>query len=214
MIEDLPNPIKNHILAKVNNEYKASPNTFNVTELLYCLRKAYFHRLNPKPLALKAAWYIYRGELLDEVWTPLFRRYQVRCTYRCKSVPVAIVGKFDFLDENGVLTDLKTTKNLYYVDEPKPEHVKQVRFYAWCNAVPKAQLIYADFGDAKVFPVEVGDCSDLLEELEGKALCMYLCLKKEKPPEAFGPEWLCRICEYRDDCKSDSKIVLEVRGAV
>lgn len=201
MISDLPKPIRDHILAKVNAEYRSMPNTFNLTELLYCLRKAYFHRVDPKPFALEAAWNIYRGELLDEVWTPLFQRYQVRCTYRCKNVPAVIVGKFDFLDENGVLTDLKTAKTLYYINEPKVEHVKQVRFYAWCNAVQKAQLIYADFGDVKVFPVEVGDCSDLLRELEESVSCLYLALQKGCPPDSHGPEWMCRNCEYQDECE-------------
>lgn len=200
MISDLPKSIRDHILAKVNSEYRSMPNTFNLTELLYCLRKAYFHRVDPKPFALEAAWNIYRGELLDEVWTPLFQRYQIRCTYRCKNVPAVIVGKFDFLDENGVLTDLKTAKTLYYIKEPKEEHVKQVRFYAWCNAVEKAQLIYADFGDVKVFPVEVGDCSELLADLEGRALCLYLSLHNEKPPVERGPEWMCRGCEYGPNC--------------
>ena len=203
MIEELPRPIREHILAKVNGDYRAMPNTFNLTELLYCLRKSYFQRVSPKPFELKAAWYIYRGELLDEVWTPLFPRHQVRCTYRCKNVPAVIVGKFDFLDENGVLTDLKTTKSLYYVDGPKEEHVKQVRFYAWCNAVEKAQLIYADFGDVKVFPVEVGDCMELLVDLEERVACLFWSLKNGEPPESCGPEWMCRGCEYREPCKKE-----------
>lgn len=201
MIEDLPRPIREHILAKVNTDYKSLPNSFNLTELLYCLRKTYFQRVFPQAFDLKAAWYIYRGELLDEVWTPLFSRHQVRCTHRCKNVPAVIVGKFDFLDENGVLTDLKTTKSLYYVDGPKDEHVKQVRFYAWCNAVEKAQLIYADFGDIKVFPVDVGDCTDLLIELEGKVERLFHGLECGKPPVDRGPEWMCRGCEYKEACR-------------
>lgn len=203
MIEELPRPIREHILAKVNTDYKSLPNTFNLTELLYCLRKSFFQRVVPQPFGLQAAWYIYRGELLDEVWTPLFSRHQVRCTYRCRNVPAVIVGKFDFLDENGVLTDLKTTKSLYYVTGPKEEHVKQVRFYAWCNAVEKAQLIYADFGDVKVFPVEVGDCSGLLAELEEKVECLVVSLKSGKPPAGRGPVWMCRDCGYSGACRNE-----------
>jgi CRISPR-associated exonuclease Cas4 len=206
ILEDLPTEIKEHILRKVNSDnYQGKPNTYSVTELLYCVRKAYFKRKFPKPLTIEQAFNIYRGRVFDELWSPLFRHNQVRATYRCKTVPITISGKYDFLttDNPPVLTDLKTTKSLYYITAPSEEYIKQVRFYAYQNSITKAQILYVDFGDAKVFPVEVGDCTELLSEFEAKALQLYMALIYEKIPQKeikAGAEWICTKCEYLQEC--------------
>lgn len=202
-LENLPKPIKDEILKKSNSDdYQNKPNTYSITELLYCIRKAYLKRTHPKPITIHQAFNLYRGQIFDHLWTPLFKHNQVRCTYRLKNIPITISGKYDFLDENGILTDLKTTKTLFYINEPSPEHITQVRFYAWLNSVEKAQIIYIDFGDCKVFPVEVGDCTQLLEELEAKATLLYNALRHAKSPDKnLGtPEWLCQKCEYIKEC--------------
>jgi hypothetical protein len=202
-LEDLPQPIKDEILKKANDgDYQNKPNTYSITELLYCIRKAYLKRVHPKPLTLKQAFNVYRGQIFDHLWTPLFRHNQVRCTYRCKNIPITISGKYDFLTADNILTDLKTTKTLYYINEPSSEYIAQVRFYAWLNSIEKAQIVYIDFGDCKVFPVEVGDCTLLLEDIEAKATILYWALQRGKPPEkdANSPEWLCKNCEYGQEC--------------
>jgi CRISPR/Cas system-associated exonuclease Cas4 (RecB family) len=189
-----------------DGDYQEKPNTYSLTSLLYCLRKAYYRKINPKPLTLQNAYPIYRGRLFDDKWSPLFRHNQVRCTYRCKTVPVTISGKYDFLTSTDppILTELKTTKNLHYINTPSEEYIKQVRFYAYLNSLQHAQIIYIDFGDAKVFPVEVGDTTVLLEEIERKATTLYYALKNCEPPPQ-EPSWLCNYCEYSDMCKEQQQ---------
>jgi len=202
-LEELPQPIKDQILRNANfDDYVSKPNTYSVTELLYCVRKSYYKRTNPKPVTLTQAFSLYRGKVFDDLWTPLFRHNQVRATYRCKNIPITISGKYDFIDENGVLVDLKTSKSLYFVNEPGQEYVKQVRFYAWLNSIEKARILYIDFGDAKAFDVEVGDCTSLIEELEDKASKLYFALQTKIPPERSisTPEWLCKTCDYKEEC--------------
>ncbi len=202
-LEDLPEPIKNHILKTANyDDYIGKPNTYSVTELLYCIRKAYFKRTKPKHASLEQAYNLYRGKVFDQLWTPLFIHNQVRTTYRCKKIPITISGKYDFLTQDGILTDLKTAKSLYFINEPSPEYVAQVRFYAYLNSIEKAQIIYVDFGDCKVFPVEVGDCTSLLEELDVKATQLYYALQLKQPPEKPTTlhTWLCQKCEYSQEC--------------
>lgn len=204
-LEDLPQPIKDEILKKANeNDYQNKPHTYSITELLYCIRKAYFKRTHPKPLTIQQAFNIYRGQIFDHLWTPLFKHNQVRCTYRCRNIPITISGKYDFLTVDDVLTDLKTAKTLYYINKPSPEHVMQVRFYAWLNSIEKAQIIYIDFGNCKVFPVEVGDCTKLLDDIEAKATILYWALQRGQPPkEQATPEWLCKTCEYAEECENE-----------
>lgn len=211
-LEDLPQPIKNHILRKVNDtDYHGKPNTYSLTELLYCIRKAYYKRTDPQPLTIDQAYNIYRGKIFDDLWSPLFRHNQVRATYRCRTVPVTISGKYDFLTDDGILTDLKTAKSLYFINEPSPEYKNQVRFYAYLNSIDRAQILYVDFGDAKVFPVEVGDCTDLFTELEVKAAQLYYALQQNEPPEKplITHEWLCQKCEYQTQCNQTKQVITQ-----
>jgi hypothetical protein len=117
-------------------------------------------------------------------------------------VPITISGKYDFLTQDGVLTDLKTTKSLYFINGPSPEYIAQVRFYAYLNSIERAQILYVDLGDAKVFPVEVGNCEQLLTELEVKAAQLYYALQFHAAPEKSDavPIWLCEKCEYSEEC--------------
>ncbi len=202
-LEELPKPIKDQIMRSANSDdYVSKPNTYSVTELLYCVRKSYYKRTQPKPMVLEQAFNLYRGKVFDNLWTPLFKHNQVRSTYRCRNIPITISGKYDFIDENGVLVDLKTTKSLYFINEPGLEYVKQVRFYAWLNSIEKARVLYIDFGNAKAFDVEVGNCTTLLDELEAQATKLYYALKEGKPPERslLIPNWLCEKCDYKQEC--------------
>lgn len=126
----------------------------------------------------------------------------MRCTHRVKNYPISITGKYDFLTDDGTVIDLKTTKSLYFVKEPSEEYKKQVRFYAFCNAFEKAAILYIDFGDCKYFTVDVGDCTSLIEELEGKAIMLWSALYNghapQKNPET--PTWLCQKCQYSEEC--------------
>jgi CRISPR-associated exonuclease Cas4 len=202
-LEDLPKEIKEHILRSANSEdYHSKPNTYSLTELLYCIRKAYYRRTQPKATELEAAFNMYRGKVFDNLWSPLFQHNQVRSTYRCKNIPITISGKYDFLTKDNILTDLKTTKSLYFVNEPSEEYKTQVRFYAWLNSIEKAQIVYIDFGDCKVFPVEVGDCNEMLEALELKAEILFKSIQNKAVPfkPVTAPEWMCKKCEYKEEC--------------
>jgi len=203
-LNDLPEQIKLHIVKSVNgDDYHNKPNTFSLTELLYCVRKSFYRRKIPRDLDLESSFNIYRGKVFDNLWCGLFQHNQVRSTYRCRHIPITISGKYDFITSNNVLTDLKTTKSLYYIKEPSEEYKKQVRFYAWLNSLDKAQIIYIDFGDCKVFPVEVGDCTELFEELEDKAAQLYFALENCVPPVKGADGWMCKKCEYAENCKED-----------
>ena len=203
-LEDLPKPIKEHILNYVNREYEAAPNTYSLTDLLYGIRRSYYKKSNPKPItSIKSAFNLYRGLVFDQLWTPLFKRNQIRCTYRLKYIPITISGKYDFIDENGVLTDLKMPKTLFYTTDASEEYKKQIRFYGYCNAMEKCQILSVDGGDCKKFPVETGDCTALLEELETKATILFWALQRGKAPPKDCPPWMCPDCQWTENCAKD-----------
>jgi len=216
MAESLPKLIKDHILKQANEDnYEAMPNTYSITTLLYCLRKAYYRTTLPKkPVNLKTAVNFYRGNLWDHAFTTLYKRSQVRSTYRCKNIPITISGRFDFIDEDGVLYDLKSPNSLFFIKKDGQASVhyqKQALFYCYTNAIKTAKVMYWDGNECLIYPVEVTDdlCNKLIEELEDKAAVLWASLQTGKPPakNVCNPEpWECRYCSYLSECNGETQL--------
>lgn len=213
-LDNLPKPIRDSILNEVNNDndYEAMPNNFSITELLYCLRKKYFQKTLPKkPVNLETAVHFHRGNIWDRDFCSKFKRNQVRCTYRCRNIPISISGKFDFLDENNVITDLKSPADLFYVErdgKPSLTYQKQVRFYCYCNAIPQGQVMYWNGAKCLKYPVEITDqnCLELIVELESRACLLWSSINEKKPPnkDAYPPEsWECAKCDFTLECQGE-----------
>ncbi|MCL1976904.1 MAG: hypothetical protein FWG55_02170 [Candidatus Bathyarchaeota archaeon] len=207
-LSDLPIEMQQHIWAvATHGKHVPSPNTYNLTDLLHCIRKAGFKRKLCKPLSLESAYNIFRGKIYDTKCSSCFTDNQKRVTYRCERIPHSITGLYDFItsDNPPVLTDLKTTKNVYFTNEAIFEYQKQVRLYAWNASVAHAQIIYMDFGDAEIFPVKIySDEKPLMREIEQQAVALYIAEKNGYPP---CPQYsgLCSKCEYKIECEAYSQ---------
>jgi hypothetical protein len=210
-IEDLPKPIQEMILNQSNfSEYEPMPNTYAITEILGCLRQKFFQKTLPKrPITIETAINFYRGNLWDKNFTGLFKRNQIRSTYRCRSLPICISGKFDFLYE-GTITDLKSPASLFYVKnsgKPSETYRKQVLFYCYTNAQTKGQVMYWDGHECLKYPVEVTEekCAELIEEIESRTMILWTSIHNKKAPNKilFPPEsWMCKCCEFVEECNS------------
>jgi len=201
-LSDLPQPILNDVLSGVSfkREYQPSADKLQIKELLYCLRQAYLRRLNPKPITdLKVALKIYKGTVWDKKLCGLFPVNQRYVRYHCRGCPVKINGKYDFLDGETV-TELKIVDDVAAVSYVSEVNQSQVRFYAFADGKEQAQMLYFDGLDAKRFPVVVGDCSRLVNCLEGSARVLFECLTGFcRPPKTCFP-MLCVNCEFRGEC--------------
>lgn len=116
--EHIPAPIKEHMLRTFENRIDVK-DVYHVTEILYCLRKAYLARVHPNDINMhpSSIWHIYRGSTFDAAWSPLFDINQR--TYKVERDGKTLIGKLDFVwyDEKKfekVLYDLKMPKNVYY----------------------------------------------------------------------------------------------------
>lgn len=201
-LHDLPQEIKDYIMEQAGGSYTKRDGSIDCTELLYCMRKAWLRRKYQPPKSLESAFYLFRGKLMDREFSKLFKRNQVRVTHRVPNGPV-IVGKLDWI-ESGIITDLKTTKTLFYVKGAKKEHEKQVKFYAYCENRERGKVTYMDFGGAEVFEVDCSDAHEVIKEFEGRAMVYYRCLKADEPPAPEGRDterqWECKNCECKEYC--------------
>jgi len=112
----LPKPIVDHINSKIKTR-KNIPHVYHVTELIYCLRKAYFRRVFPdrEKRNTRGSWNIYRGKTFDDLWTPLFDINQH--TLKVSRRGVIIIGTFDFVYDDklgSVLYDLKMPGSTFF----------------------------------------------------------------------------------------------------
>ena len=204
--DKLPTEIRQHIEDTIQKELEYRDGAIHVTELLYCLRRAYFRRIGVTAEQTdKSKWHFYRGLIFDKLWTGLFPRNQIRVTHRVPDGP-AIIGRFDFIiKENGedIICDLKTIANRWALkDGVKEDHVKQVKFYAWCENVQKARLIYVSFEGVKVYDIDCSDADQVVKELEEKAKLLYNYLTNKKLPPKTDRNWECQNCEFRYLCSA------------
>ena len=211
-IEMLPSTMKDKILKFANDKKPRHypPNQMYVTELVGCPRKAFFNRtLGRKKVNLQSAWYFWRGDLLDKVFSDTMEISQNRVTYpfHTKDGIIRISGYYDFVDNDGYITDLKTIKSLYYLRKdkaPKYENLMQVVFYGFCEAQEKVRLLYVDISNGEVlrFTIPVKENLYIMREFEKRAKSLYDALIKFDGTLAMkGSGWQCKRCEYKEECK-------------
>jgi len=122
-IDHLPAPILKYLGNHVSKRPQIK-NVYHVTEILYCLRKAYWRRNGGhSEIDSEGLLNIYRGNMFDKAWTPLFEHNQH--TLKSERIhPVTgelltLTGTLDFmwLDESNlekILYDLKMPKNTFF----------------------------------------------------------------------------------------------------
>jgi CRISPR/Cas system-associated exonuclease Cas4 (RecB family) len=109
-----------------------------------------------------------------------------------------------------VLIEVKSTKDLSFVNKPHTNHVMQLMFYMEATGVHNGVILYIDKNDlkSKVFEVEfdVHKAAEIFDRFK----FLHEHLKKDDIPEAEVKEvedmkWMCKFCEYKDKCDKNEK---------
>jgi len=221
-IEHLPAPIKTH-MRRTFQSRPAIKHVYHVTELLYCLRKAYYRRMaSENSIDDMGTWNIYRGNTFDNRWSPLFDKNQI--TLKSERKNITITGTLDFVwyDEKNmekVLYDLKMPKNVYYRKSGGAGkfYTAQVQVYL-AMAHENGELM--DVHRCRVMMVaddlvidEVPQKDEILDILWDRAYLLDEALETKNPSKLKGPEdsaWECRedycpgTVEWRIACKDET----------
>ena len=197
--ENLPAPIVSHLRDAMTMRH-AQPHVYHVTELIRCLRLAWYRRTYPEQVkwSVKSLLNIYRGSIYDARWTPLFKVHQKN--YRAKRRGVTITGTLDFVYE-GILYDLKmptviTYKKIYGAGQGYRRQVQAYLSLAHANGelldVHRARVLMVA-GDVVV--EEVAEWTDMLDSWPWpRAFLLDSALNSGDPSLLVGPEesWECR----------------------
>ena len=223
-MENLPTPIVDHLREALGGDRPNYDHVYHVTEVLYCLRKAYYNRVSTgkKEFDLESLWNIYRGATFDALWSPLFdtnqENYKItRTNEQGRTVTRTGTSDFNWIDEEsmeGVLYDLKMPKNLYFKKKNGAGkfYTEQVQTYlGMAHELGKHQNIHRCrvlmLADDLVID-EIPENDGMLDVVFERAFALDKALEEVDPDNLVGPEekWECnsKYCpgdvKYRLKC--------------
>jgi len=173
----------------------------HVTDLVYCLREAYWRKKEPVPPTTRTLSFFLDGarrhvvlqELLGEASEVEVEKY-------------GVTGRIDVV-HNGIPVELKTTRSNKHV----PEHyLKQLGYYAVMLGTQSGYLIIQRlFGEEPFEFYRVEWSEDEIKgvglELLWRSSLLREALKREDPsilPEVEEDvKWKCSTCQYREKCE-------------
>lgn len=198
----LPRPIVDHLRSKIQSR-PVKPHVYHVTELIYCLRRAWYKRVYPERIqwSIRGLWNVYRGSTFDNKWTPLFKTHQRN--YKVRRRGVTITGTFDFIYDTGndpILYDLKMPASVFYRKRKGAGQGRRRQVQAYI-ALAHANGEFLDVHRARVLMVaedvvveDVPEWTDMLDAwLWTRAFLLDRALRVGSPVglPAAEEEWEC-----------------------
>lgn len=200
-IEHLPERIKKHIIDTTKRDYVPPDDRIWVTEVLYCLRKAWFRRKMPKPIDIHSAWHLYRGIIFHNIWEGLYADENKKIEIPIYNTGAVLVAKYDFI-EGDTIYDLKWVADGYenYLKQgPNKSHKEQVQIYLHAKGMKRGGLIYLMSKNVKIFEFELDEDFSIYKYID-RALLLWDALKTNEPPPKTPNRKECAYCEYKDEC--------------
>lgn len=190
---------KNNMMNKLKKFFSFNRREIHVSDLVYCLRKAYFRRINGSTVTDEQVLHFIRGQSLHALLEKLYPQNEIIVMYD------GFFGTMDAFDpEKDAVVELKTVQEMYSVG-PYEHHLKQLQYYLTMTDKRIGYLIYLILGqkELKVFRVTLTDedVEDLRKELKKrKALLERALAEKNFEILPVVTDWQCRYCEFYDIC--------------
>jgi hypothetical protein len=186
------------ILQKIFKEFEESefkPNSYGITELLYCLRQSYYRRTRIDYPSLNEVYILCRGHMYHKFFGSEFQVREIRLE---KSFgDFSVVGIAD-ASKDGYLYEFKSTARLppmYY-----PQHALQIQAYDTLNDLKAKKLILVYFTMNSFVWFEVPK-KDVFGWICDRVFKLHDSLLKNQPPER--EQILCGWCPFRLECFSE-----------
>ncbi len=192
------------------------------SEVGQCMRKTWYTFRNPKPFDKELKKVFEAGNRLHEFVADVFKSDKIEEVELVeKEVPFelnvddfTISGRIDDLiriklGSRDVLVEVKSTKDLRYMEEPSESHVMQLQLYLHARHIKEGVLLYLEKNTlkSKTFHIayDVNIFNNVIERF--RLLHKRLMNGQIPPPEARLDEdkrWMCRSCQYADECFKDT----------
>ena len=178
-----------------------------VSEIASCLRKSYYERVNPQPVAPEVA-------LLAEMSKGVHKAIESAIELECSEIGCSCESEKKYFEQIGdgiyvvarpdlvcrihnstVIIEIKMAEK----QNNRPDWIRQIRYYAaLLNANEAYLLIISRNGKYELRKVTLGDHDRIWRELKARALLLYKALRDKKPPRR--ERGLCQWCVYKFLC--------------
>ena len=188
------------------------------SEIGSCLRKVWYsykHPIEVKPDLIKIfevgnIMHDFVTKVLQSEKNPHVELLKSEVPFRLEIDDFTISGRIDDLllvkeDGKNVLIEVKSSKNIFYQNEPSHSHVMQLQLYMYATGEHTGVVLYVDKSNlqTKAFEVEYNEATALQIIERFKRLHAALqnnTLPADEAKLARELNWLCRFCEYKDKC--------------
>ena len=197
--------LEERVYKALQDRYIEKRNKLHVSDVVYCLRKAFYRRTTGRPPTKKQLVWFLLGEISHKILQELgweYKEYEISKD--------GLVGHIDIYD-SAIIIEVKTTRKLYRLQFRKdvPETwMRQIMAYAYMLNKTEVDLlvVYDVLATIESYHLKFTE-----KELEDN--WNYLLKRKEILEKALEtgvvngilPEteykWECRDCEFRDICK-------------
>ncbi len=180
-------------------ENKSRLDSIHVSDLVYCLRKAFYRRKGyaeketPESLTVKSL-----GKGHHHIYETLrdsFKEYEAS--------RYGVVGHLDMF--NGYPIEIKTTRKKFNEYEVPEHYLRQIAYYCILTGTKIGYLIYVYVVKPKirVFKIDYSETLDRYKyEFFNRLNLLKKALKEDNPSFLDGSNyrWECRYCPYHDQC--------------
>lgn len=178
----------------------------HVSDLVYCLRKAWYRRQEDfkEDLDNNSILFFVRGRSLHDLLEKLYAQREVRVKYN------GVKGTIDAITHDNQIVEIKTTKKLWK-DQPNDHHLKQIAYYMAMYGTNRGVLLYYEIQDNNLRYFEIYmDDEELMDE------CIEIDTKKAILDKALehgdvdicgeSPryDWECKFCDI-DECPNNRR---------
>lgn len=188
------------------------------SEIGSCLRKLWYSYKYPQEVKPDLIKVFELGNILHDFVVRVLKSEKVKDVSLLKTefpikFPVddfVISGRVDDLillktDNRHVLVEVKSMKDVSFLDEPQNHHSTQLQFYMHATGVHDGLLLYIDKNtlNTKIFEMQHSEemCRKIVERF--RFLHKHLSEGRLPFPEAKAESvmrWMCRHCEYAQKC--------------
>ena len=202
-----------------DEEWTPPPGVYYPSRLGYCLRRLYYERtLGPRASDPGARVLSAAGKgvhaLLEEVLSSAATgvdglTVETEVPAGLLLGEVVLRGRADavleYADGRRVVVEMKTVAKL--PETPFRAHRLQLHFYMRVLSAREGVLVYVDraHGERRYFREEYNP--SFVDEVIARALLLHEHLRRLTPPPGEPSEWECGICEYRDVCELEKKVL-------
>jgi len=188
-----------------------------------CIRKVWYSYKHPKEIDTELQKIFELGNIMHNFVVDVLKSEKnphvelVNCELPLKLEKdgFTVSGRVDdiiLLKEDGkyVIVEVKSHKNIAYVDEPSRAHIVQIMIYMHVSGIHNGIILYIDKNNLKTKFFEVEYDEEFAKKIIDRIKKLDKFLKENKLPPAEAKydkklRWMCKFCEYRERCEKDEK---------